>query len=64
MKTTTKTLLTAAAVLLPSVAGAAETFTPPARDSSYPIWCLVCLVVGAGGAAAIAFKNSRRTHLE
>ncbi len=64
MKTTTKMLLTAVAALLPSVAGAARTFTPPARDSSFPVWCLVYLVVGTGAAAVVAFKNSRRTHLE
>ena len=56
------TIVTASA--LPAAALAADGYEPPEREYSPPWMAILYAVIFAAAVAAVAFKNSKRTHLD
>lgn len=72
MRTITRLGIGAAIMLLAAnIATAADLYGSPAdgymfpgTESQIPWMAIVYFIVGLGGISAIAFKNSKRTHLD
>ena len=48
----------------PVLGQAADEYPTPALEDKVAWWCILCTVVFVVASVAVAFKNSRRTHLD